>query len=168
MTKGMPGITNREHRKLIGVKTMSLFGYEVQFLLSGVLPVFRNLNCKLQKRLPDVLPIQQSHQTYVQRCTCACCGTLLSVFPLQYHISIALAFGKGSVANRLEAFRYIQYRLFIALAFERGAVTRYSRHDQAQHLTVKRLSRMDSHFVSPLRVSPVLRHTTSTPSGPLL
>ena len=38
-------------------------GYELQFLLSEVLPVFQNLN-KLQakRRLSDVLPIQQSHR----------------------------------------------------------------------------------------------------------
>ena len=46
---------------------MSLFGYEVQFLLSGVMPVFQNLNYNLQKRLTDVLPNQQSHhQQFVQ------------------------------------------------------------------------------------------------------
>ena len=37
-------------------------GYEMQLLLYGVLPVFYNLNCKLQRKLPDVLPVQQSHQ----------------------------------------------------------------------------------------------------------
>ena len=36
-----------------------VFGYELQFLLSGVLLVFQNLNYKLQRRLSDVLPIQQ-------------------------------------------------------------------------------------------------------------
>ena len=61
-TKPMPGTTNREHRKLIGVKTVSLFEYEAQFLLSGVLPVFQNLKYKLQRRLSDVLPNQQRHQ----------------------------------------------------------------------------------------------------------
>ena len=50
--------------------------FEVQFVLFGVLPVFQNLNFKLQRRLSDVLPNQQSHQKYVQRCTCAYCGTL--------------------------------------------------------------------------------------------
>ena len=39
-----------------------IFGYEQQVLLSGVLPVFQNLNYKLQIGLSDVLPIQQSHQ----------------------------------------------------------------------------------------------------------
>ena len=48
--KSLPGPTNRKHRKLIGVKAMSL-GYELQFLLSGVLPVFQNLNYKLYKKL---------------------------------------------------------------------------------------------------------------------
>ena len=43
-TKPLPGATNREHRKLIGVMTINVFGYELQFLLS------------------DVLPNQQSHQ----------------------------------------------------------------------------------------------------------
>ena len=64
VTKSMLGTTNGEHRKLIGVKTMSLFGYGVQFVLLclGVLPVFQNLNYKLQRRLSDVLPDQQSHQ----------------------------------------------------------------------------------------------------------
>ena len=58
----MLGTINGEHRKLIGVKTMSLFGYEVQFVLFGVLPMFQNLNYKLQRRLSDVLPNQQSNQ----------------------------------------------------------------------------------------------------------
>ena len=35
-----------------------VFGCEVQFLLSGVLPGFQNLDCKLQSRLPDVLSIR--------------------------------------------------------------------------------------------------------------
>ena len=39
-TKSMLGKTNGEQRRLIGVKTMSLFGYEVQFVLFGVLPMF--------------------------------------------------------------------------------------------------------------------------------
>ena len=41
-----------------------VFGYELQFLMSinRVLPVFQNLNYKLQRRLSDVLPIHQSHQ----------------------------------------------------------------------------------------------------------
>ena len=33
VTKHMPGTTNRKHRKLIGVNTMSLFGYGIQFVL---------------------------------------------------------------------------------------------------------------------------------------
>ena len=37
-TKLLPGLTNRKHRKLIGVKTMSVFGYELHFLLSGCNP----------------------------------------------------------------------------------------------------------------------------------
>ena len=52
-TKPMPGTTNQEHRKLIGVKMTSLF---------GVLPVFQNLNYNLQKRLSEVMPNQQSCQ----------------------------------------------------------------------------------------------------------
>ena len=36
--------------KLIGVKTMSLFGYGTPFVLSGVLPVFQGLNYKLSYR----------------------------------------------------------------------------------------------------------------------
>ena len=47
-------------------KTMCLFGCEVQFLLSGVLPVYQNLNYKLQKRLSDALSNQQSHQNFVR------------------------------------------------------------------------------------------------------
>ena len=43
------GPTNRENRKVIGVKTMFL-GYELQFLLSGVLPGSQNLNYKLQRK----------------------------------------------------------------------------------------------------------------------
>ena len=37
---------------------MSLFGYEVHFLLSGMMlrVVFQNLNCNLQEVLSDVLP----------------------------------------------------------------------------------------------------------------
>ena len=41
-------------------------GYELQFLLFGVLSVFQNLNYKLQRRLSDVLPIQQSHPKVIQ------------------------------------------------------------------------------------------------------
>ena len=45
---------NQEHRKLFGVKD-NVFGYELQFVLSEVLPVCHNLNCKLHGGLPDVL-----------------------------------------------------------------------------------------------------------------
>ena len=71
--------TNGEHRKRIGVKTMSLFGDGIQLLLSGVLQVFPNRNYELQRRLSGVLPNQQGRQKYVCRCTCIACGTL-SVF----------------------------------------------------------------------------------------
>ena len=60
-TKPLSGPTNREHRKLAIVKVVP-FGYELQCLVSGVLPVFQNLNYKLHRRLSDVLPIQQSRQ----------------------------------------------------------------------------------------------------------
>ena len=39
-----------------------VFGHELQFLLSGGLPIFQNPNYKLQRKLSDVLPIQQSDQ----------------------------------------------------------------------------------------------------------
>ena len=38
-TISMLGATNGEQRKLIGVKALSLFGYGIQLLLFGVLPV---------------------------------------------------------------------------------------------------------------------------------
>ena len=76
-TQPMPGTINREHRKLIGVKMMSLFGYGIQFLLSGVLPVFQNLNYNLQKILSDVLPNQQSYQKLVQWSTTTCCVSMV-------------------------------------------------------------------------------------------
>ena len=46
----LPGPTNRENWKLIGVKTMFL-GCELQFLLSGVLPESQNLSYKLQRKI---------------------------------------------------------------------------------------------------------------------
>ena len=58
----MLGTTNGKHRELIGVTMMSLFRYEVQFVLFGVLPVLQNLNYKLQRRLTEVLPNRQSNQ----------------------------------------------------------------------------------------------------------
>ena len=69
-TKPIPGPTNREHRKLIRVKTtMSLWvRITVSTLLSGVLPVVQNLNYKLLQRLPvlpDVLPNQQTKSSKV-------------------------------------------------------------------------------------------------------
>ena len=128
-------------------KTVNLFGHEVQLLLSGVLPVIQNLNYKLQKILSNVLPNQQSNQKYVQRCTCACYGTL-SGFPQHYHVAIALAFGRGAVAKPSRDFP-LQYHLFITLTFKRGAVVRLSRHNQAHRLAVRWLGRVDSHYVSP-------------------
>ena len=71
--------TNGEHRKLIGVTTMFLFGYGIQLLLSGVLQVFQNRNYELQRRLSGLLPNQQSRQKYVCRCTCVARGSL-SIF----------------------------------------------------------------------------------------
>ena len=43
----------------------------------------------------------------------------------------------------------LQYRPLIVYAFERGAEARMSIHDQAHRLTVKRLGRVDSCYVSP-------------------
>ena len=37
-------------------------GVRIKEKLSGVLPVFQNLNYKVQRRLSDVLPLHQSHQ----------------------------------------------------------------------------------------------------------
>ena len=59
-TKPLPGPIDREHRKLIGLLKDDFFGCELQFLLSGVLAAFQNLNHKLQGRLTDVLSIQAS------------------------------------------------------------------------------------------------------------
>ena len=42
---------------------MSLFGYEVQILLSEMMPVSQNLNHNLLKRLSVVLTNQQGHQS---------------------------------------------------------------------------------------------------------
>ena len=45
-TKSLPGPANREHRKLIGVKTMSLgMNYSFYYYtVYGMLPVFQNLS----------------------------------------------------------------------------------------------------------------------------
>ena len=61
-TKSLPGPTNVEHLKIMGVKTMfSGMNYTVSTVWG--LPVFQNLNYKLQRRLSDVLSIQQKrHQ----------------------------------------------------------------------------------------------------------
>ena len=40
-----------------------VFGYELQFLESEALPVFHKINYNLQRKLSDVLRIQQSPQT---------------------------------------------------------------------------------------------------------
>ena len=126
-------------------------------------------------------------QQYVQRCTCACCGTL-SGFSLQYHLSIALAFGRGAVAKPSRSFplQYrllialafergagaklsrgvpLQYRLLIALAFEKGALAKLYRHNEAYHLSVKRLSRVNSQFVSLFESKSGLKYTGSTPQN---
>ena len=49
-TKPIRGTTNGEHRKLTGIKMMSLFGYEVQFVLFGMLPVFQNRNLQATEK----------------------------------------------------------------------------------------------------------------------
>ena len=40
-TKSMLGTINVKHQKLIGVETMSLFGYEIRFVLLGCCKCFR-------------------------------------------------------------------------------------------------------------------------------
>ena len=52
-TKPLPGPTTREHRKHIGIKTMSL---GTSYSFTGVLPACQNLNYKLQRRQSNVLP----------------------------------------------------------------------------------------------------------------
>ena len=59
VTESLPGPTTREHRKHIG-RQDDVFGYGLQFLVSGVLPVCQNLNYRLQKRLSGVLLIYQT------------------------------------------------------------------------------------------------------------
>ena len=60
-TKSMLGTTNNvEHRKLIGVKIMSLFGYGIQFSLTGVLPVFQNLNTSYREDYRAAQPTKSS------------------------------------------------------------------------------------------------------------
>ena len=44
-------VSNQPRRKLIVRGQDDVFGYVLQFLLSGVLPVFQNLNYKVQKTL---------------------------------------------------------------------------------------------------------------------
>ena len=52
----------------IGNVSASRRCYELQFPLSGVLPIFQNLNYTLlQRRLSDVLPNQQSHQKWFKK-----------------------------------------------------------------------------------------------------
>ena len=52
----------------IGNVSASRRCYELQFPLSGVLPIFQNLNYMLlQRRLSDVLPNQQSHQKWFKK-----------------------------------------------------------------------------------------------------
>ena len=96
--------TNGQHRKLIGIKTMSLLVYGIQLSLSGVLPVFQNILCTTQPT--------KARQKYVCRYTCVACGNL-SDFPLQYCTLIALVFGRGAVAKPSGGFP-LQYRPLIA------------------------------------------------------
>ena len=91
--------TKWEHRKLTGVKTMSLFGYEVQFVLFGELPVFQNLNYKLQRKLSNVLPNQQSHQVLYSNALAS------TVVPYQMFTTASCSYRAGVLERRCgEAF----------------------------------------------------------------
>ena len=57
----------------------------------------------------------------------------------------------------------LQYCLLIALTSLTGAGVKLPRHNEAHHLPVKRLGRLDRQLVSLLELSPVLKHTGSTP-----
>ena len=60
-TKSLPGTTNREHWKLIGVKTLSLVtNYGFYCLECCQFFTITTLNYKLQRRLSGVLPLQRS------------------------------------------------------------------------------------------------------------
>ena len=119
-----PGTTNQEHRKLIGVRAMSLFGHGIQFLLSGVLPLFQNLNYILQKRLSEVLSNQQSHQVSYSNASAP------TAVPYPAFTTVLCTYHAG---------------------VRRGAVARLSRHDSAHRLVVKRLGCGDIHYVSPFQ-----------------
>ena len=96
------------------------------------------------------------------RYTCVCCGSP-SGFPLQYHLlPIALAFGRVDEAKPSRGFP-LQNHLLIALAFERGTTEKLSIYNQAHRLSVKRLGRVDSQFVSPLESKSGFKHTGKTP-----
>ena len=71
--KPLPGPTNREHRKLIGVKMISL-GTNYSFYCLECCPVFQNLNSKLQRRLclmcypsNKVIKSERSHATFYRQ-----------------------------------------------------------------------------------------------------
>ena len=102
-TKSMLGTTNGEHRKFVGVKTMSLFGYGIQFLLSGVLPIFQNLSYNLQKRLSDVLPNQRSHQVCTVRPYLLCRLRYPIIFSTTVLCTYRAGVRRGAVAR---LFRY--------------------------------------------------------------
>ena len=71
---------------------------------------------------------------------------------------VVIAYPTVCTAIRLRVLRYP-----IRLSFERDAAAKLPRHNQAHRLSVKRLSRVDSQFVSPLESKFGLKHTGNTP-----
>ena len=127
-----------------GAVTKPSRGFPLQYRLLIALAFERGARAKLSKRFP--LQYRLLIALAFERCTMT---KLSRGFPLQYRLLIALAFDRCAGAKLSRGFP-LSYRLLIALTFERGALAKLSRHNQAHRLSVKRLGRVDSQFVSPL------------------
>ena len=65
-TKLSPGPTTREHREFLGVKTISFVANCSFHCLENImLPVFQNLNYRLQRRRSDVLSVHRTKSSEV-------------------------------------------------------------------------------------------------------
>ena len=96
-SKCMVRRTNGEHRKLIGVETMSLFGYKVWFVLLGCCKCFR---IAITSYIDDYL--MYSPKTKSSNVCIAMHLRELRYpikFSLQYYVAIALALWRGAVAR---------------------------------------------------------------------
>ena len=107
-----------------------VFRYELQFLLSGVLPAFHNLNYKLQRKIVwCVLHIQQSYQKWIKKFSSS--RTVTRKQGKRHSTSNGLDQCQNGPSNPLTSYREESRSTQIVVAYPRPAFSATKRTNHA-------------------------------------